>query len=66
MTRNATKANFKHLCEENIKPRVNSRKNAYSGHTVVLKDKEQIIRDQLQVCDTLNDFLTSTSRALKK
>ena len=42
MTRNATKAHFKHLCEENINLRVNSRKNAYSGHTVVLKDKEQI------------------------
>ena len=28
-----------------IKPRVNSRKNFYSGHTIVLKEKEQIIRD---------------------
>ena len=53
MRRNAMKAHFKHLCEEKqvdqknfwstIKPHVHLRKNAYSGHTIVLIDKDQII-----------------------
>ena len=62
------KAHFKHLCEEKqgdqknfwstIELHAHLRKNAYSGHTIVLIDKDQIIRDQLQVCETLNDFFT--------
>ena len=73
MRRKATQEHFRKLCEEKygdqrkfwqtIKPYVNSRKNIDRSR-IVLKDNDQIIRDQQQVCETLNEFFTSISRTV--
>ena len=75
MKRSATQAHFTHLCRERhgdqkkfwrtLKPYVNSRKNVDVGQTIVLKDNKQIIREQQQVCETLNEFFTNISRTVK-
>ena len=69
--KNALKAHFTRLREEKrgdqkklkriAKPYLYSRKNANSSHTIILKDNEQIVWDQLQMCETLNYYPATLS-----
>ena len=73
MRRKSVKRHFEHLCETRSgKPRefwnflrpLMHTKNRAPNDYITLKENNKIIRDQVQVADTLNEYFTNIARDL--